>query len=201
MRNVFFIFSFLFSILASAKDIDCSTIIATSFKDSRPNLIELPQKVRVLKAVRQTFKTLRDDPEVLPPLQRALNIKFLVKSIGFEKSAAEAVYYMLGGKNSGLVLMKSENPDLKGKWKTHWWLHDVENKSAIDPTSDLFDAYYNTLPPYSYSAYSPYANTKRSSKVSELGKPSAAAQKIIVEANKILNAQGLKPNGRAIYHK
>jgi hypothetical protein len=57
-------------------------------------------------------------------------------------SAAEAVYFLLGGPRAGLAAWVARDAD----GTTHWWLQTQDGR-RIDPTADQF-AREGTVPPY-----------------------------------------------------
>lgn len=51
--------------------------------------------------------------------------------------ASEAIYYLSGGKTTGIKAMQG-SLELDGLHLSHWWLVD-EDGTIVDPTADQFD--------------------------------------------------------------
>jgi hypothetical protein len=75
----------------------------------------------------------------LTPYWREKNNESPIHSTGFCYIATEALFYMIGGIDSGYMpfFVKEDN-------ETHWWLANFENKK-LDPTADQ---YKPDVPPY-----------------------------------------------------
>lgn len=176
---------------ASGNPVNCQEYLKQKIAPDLSLSHRLDQQTRVILAVREAFKTLRDDPQVLDPYLAALNKKYYIKSLGFSYTGAAAVYYMLGGEDAGLAPYKSvniRNPRSSRTWKEHWWLKDTQRGILIDPTADQFASYYDIG---MYDLTGPY----RRGKIAQFDDISVPVEKIILKATEILEKKGFSPNG------
>lgn len=166
---------------------NCKNALIERSRDSHQSPLSRDQILKVVSAVRSSFKHLSQDPEILDPVWRELNSQTPeIPSTGFCTLASNAVYHLLGGKSVGLTPMQAtyKDPRIKGN-ASHWWLKDADG-NIIDPTWDQYTE-LGKAPPYEKGRGRGF-NTR-------VDVPLKAAQKLIDHAKKVLNDSGFQPNG------
>jgi hypothetical protein len=131
---------------------------------------------KTIKLIRKTFKT-PEAKKLLTPYWREQNKNKNVHSVGFCYIATEALFHMLGGKNSGykpvcisfpidFYVNRPNDPVIE----THWWLVNKEGK-ILDPTIDQIKKDIDIKEMYKNGICKGFQNGYK--------KPSKRAQKLI----------------------
>lgn len=169
---------------------NCKNALVARSKETHKSPLTREQILRVVAAVRDSFKSLASDPEILDDVWRELNARYPnIPSTGFCTLASNAVYHLLGGKSVGLTPMQAsyKDPRIKGR-ASHWWLKDADG-NIIDPTWDQYTE-LDKEPPYEKGVGRGF-NTR-------VDVPLKAAQKLIDHALRVLKEAGYNSDGTEI---
>lgn len=96
---------------------------------------------RVERAISRVVSAL--SPDLLSPRYQAEFAAYCHPTTGHCAVAAEAVYFLLGGRGAGLVPMVAREED----GSSHWWLVHRPSGRVIDPTREQYDD-VGDVPPY-----------------------------------------------------